>query len=341
MRRQLLSGFDHTGAERRRTANANAQAITQLNTKMGNFNSTVWSQMQSDITTNKNNTTALSSRVDGVQASLDGKAEASVVQRIEASVSTVGNTNLMQNASFADGTAIANRMGGWSPDGVTGYNNYQGQWYNDSGIPYGCFALIQAGVLNKAGSVWSWLDVPVKEGNDYMVSAYVSGSLRFAQITIEWKRWDDLTLGTMSTSEITPPGGGGFPGYVRPYVRGKAPAGTAYARVIFKSRAGQAGNSFLRWVQPMLEESPKRRPSHQVGMLVVWNPELPGKSTCGLTTALLVWKLSMQNTVSSFDVIADMFRISKPEGGARTEFSDGNWRVYDGNGVLRVRMGIW
>ncbi|WFG37992.1 hypothetical protein 20Sep420_00108 [Pseudomonas phage 20Sep420] len=322
-------------------ASANAQAITQLNTKMGDFNSSVWTQMQSDIKQTKDTTTTLSQRVDGVVASVDGKADASVVQRIEASVSTVGNTNLMQNASFADGTAIANRMGGWSPDGVTGYNNYQGQWYNDSGIPYGCFALIQAGVLNKAGSVWSWLDVPVKEGNDYMVSAYVSGSLRFAQITIEWKRWDDHTLGIMSTSEITPPGGGGFPGYVRPYVRGKAPAGTAYARVIFKSRAGQAGNSFLRWVQPMLEESPEAqtKPSG-------WNAGgLESRASWEINmrtdNRIAGLKLSMQNTVSSFDVIADVFRISKPEGGARTEFSDGNWRVYDGNGVLRVRMGVW
>jgi hypothetical protein len=38
---------------------------------------------------------------------------------------------------------------------------------------------------------------------------------------------------------------------------------------------------------------------------------------------------------------ADYFSIEKPGGGARTEFSGGNWRVYDANGTLRVRMGVW
>ncbi len=30
-----------------------------------------------------------------------------------------------------------------------------------------------------------------------------------------------------------------------------------------------------------------------------------------------------------------------PGGGRRTEYSDGNWRVYDEAGRLRVRMGVW
>lgn len=44
---------------------------------------------------------------------------------------------------------------------------------------------------------------------------------------------------------------------------------------------------------------------------------------------------------SSFDVLADKFTLSAPGGGARTEFSSGNWRIYDGSNVLRVRLGIW
>jgi trimeric autotransporter adhesin len=36
-----------------------------------------------------------------------------------------------------------------------------------------------------------------------------------------------------------------------------------------------------------------------------------------------------------------VFRIIAPGGGARTEFSDGNHRVYDAQGRLRVRMGVW
>jgi hypothetical protein len=46
-------------------------------------------------------------------------------------------------------------------------------------------------------------------------------------------------------------------------------------------------------------------------------------------------------TTATFDVVADKIRFIAPGGGARTEFSSGNWRVYDAAGVLRVRMGIW
>lgn len=50
-----------------------------------------------------------------------------------------------------------------------------------------------------------------------------------------------------------------------------------------------------------------------------------------------------ENTGSSstFTIAADKFVLASPGGGARTEFSGGNWRVYDGSGVLRVRMGVW
>lgn len=46
-------------------------------------------------------------------------------------------------------------------------------------------------------------------------------------------------------------------------------------------------------------------------------------------------------SVAEFAILADKFKIVAPAGGARTEFSGGNWRVYDASGVLRVRMGIW
>ncbi|WP_329833082.1 hypothetical protein [Stenotrophomonas geniculata] len=44
---------------------------------------------------------------------------------------------------------------------------------------------------------------------------------------------------------------------------------------------------------------------------------------------------------SSFDVLSDVFRVSSPSGGQRTEYSDGNWRTYYPNGQLATRMGWW
>ncbi|UYK82320.1 host specificity factor TipJ family phage tail protein [Xanthomonas sacchari] len=46
-------------------------------------------------------------------------------------------------------------------------------------------------------------------------------------------------------------------------------------------------------------------------------------------------------TTSTFDVVADTFRIVAPTGGERLEYSGNNLRVYDGNGVLIVRIGRW
>lgn len=46
-------------------------------------------------------------------------------------------------------------------------------------------------------------------------------------------------------------------------------------------------------------------------------------------------------TVGAMAIVADYFSIVGASSGARTEFSGGNWRVYDTANVLRVRMGVW
>lgn len=46
------------------------------------------------------------------------------------------------------------------------------------------------------------------------------------------------------------------------------------------------------------------------------------------------------NTVVT-QFLSDAFVIVSPTGGLRTEYSSGNWRVYDDNGTLRTRMGVW
>lgn len=51
--------------------------------------------------------------------------------------------------------------------------------------------------------------------------------------------------------------------------------------------------------------------------------------------------IAQSNGVASdFTVVADKFSIVSPTGGARTEYSAGQWRVYDSAGVLRVKMGV-
>lgn len=53
------------------------------------------------------------------------------------------------------------------------------------------------------------------------------------------------------------------------------------------------------------------------------------------------YKQSNNGATGVFGIVADKFQIVSPAGGARTEYSNGNWRVYDSAGQLRVQMGIW
>lgn len=52
-------------------------------------------------------------------------------------------------------------------------------------------------------------------------------------------------------------------------------------------------------------------------------------------------RLTNDGTESLFSMLVDKFQIVSPGSGMRTEFSNGNWRVYDSAGTLRVQLGIW
>ena len=53
------------------------------------------------------------------------------------------------------------------------------------------------------------------------------------------------------------------------------------------------------------------------------------------------WQLNNNGSSGSMTILASRFTIVSPGSGQRTEFSGGNWRVYDTNNVLRVQMGTW
>lgn len=53
------------------------------------------------------------------------------------------------------------------------------------------------------------------------------------------------------------------------------------------------------------------------------------------------FKIGNNGTVVDFTVLADKFQIVAPAGGQRLEYSQGNLRTYDNNNTLRVRLGSW
>ncbi|MGS1319888.1 hypothetical protein [Stenotrophomonas geniculata] len=321
---------------------ATATDLTNLKSQVGNVNATAFNQMQTKVNNHDGQLSTQATAIQGLQAQMGDKAEASVVQEMQASVQQLGGGNILPNASFSDADVIANRMPVYSPDGLTGQTFYQGAWTNDTGIPHGNFALIQAGTLSGVGRMWNWIDLPIEPGKEYMVSAYVSGSGRKASVYCEFKHPNGSTTGSMASPQITPPGGGQhLDQYSRLFVKGKAPAGTAFLRVVFAGQSIVNGNTFLRWVRAMVEEATpgQTKPSgwSAGGMesSASWSMNV---RTDGRVGGI---KLASQNGVSAFDVVADMFRVSSPGGGQRTEYSDGNWRTYYPNGQLATRMGWW
>jgi hypothetical protein len=53
------------------------------------------------------------------------------------------------------------------------------------------------------------------------------------------------------------------------------------------------------------------------------------------------YTINNNGSTGTFKIHSDYFSIGKSSTGARTEFSSGNWRVYDASNVLRVRLGVW
>lgn len=53
------------------------------------------------------------------------------------------------------------------------------------------------------------------------------------------------------------------------------------------------------------------------------------------------WQLNNNGSSGSMTILASQFAVVSPGGGQRTEYSGGNWRVYDSNGTLRVQFGVW
>ncbi|WVW77274.1 tail protein [Stenotrophomonas phage vB_SmaS_Bhz55] len=327
------------------TASANAQAITQLNTKMGSFNSTVWSQMQSDITTNKNNTTALSSRVDGVQASVNGKADAAVVVSMQAQVKNLSESgNLLANSTFNGWLTD-----GWYWAGNDGWSALGNPTGDDAWRPRGVFGIgaVRGGAWPTTSSSWvqTTYGIPVVAGKTYHMSAYVNTHRCKILINLLWFNANNERIGNAASGDWQGPYGiGPAPNLAqlpRLFVIAKAPDNAAYARFQIGVMGTGESDPYFWMYRPMfsmMADGATQPPAWSAGgqeTTASWQVNVRGDNrVAGI-------RLGVSNAYSSFDVIADAFRISKPEGGPRTEFSDGNWRVYDGNGVLRVRMGVW
>ncbi|WP_329839153.1 hypothetical protein [Stenotrophomonas geniculata] len=321
---------------------ATAQDLVSLKTQVGDVSASGFNQLKTQVTQQGQTQASQAQQITGIQTSLGAKADAAVVEQMEASIGVIGGSpNMLGNALM---TSMDGWGSWWSPDNTGVGQRYVTSWQADAGIPWGQWGLIVLGATNPGmAQVWGQ-DVPAKEHEDYFFSTYVSGAGWGFQVVLEFLNAAGQSLGGATGAEQYPlPGGGNQLGwYSRVWVKTRAPAETAYLRPVFRYWVKQgAGNGFIRIVRPQLEQATPGQTAPSAWNVGGNESRASWQVNVRSDGKIAGIKLESQNGLSAFDVLADVFRVSSPSGGQRTEYSDGNWRTYYPNGQLATRMGWW
>jgi predicted phage tail protein len=309
-------------------------------------NSSAITTLQSTVTQQGNTLTGQASQITSLTTSIAGKADASIVTSLETKVNANmnGGGNLLVNATFA--TDISGWGFAWNPGGWWLNRDTAGaDW-----TPYGghTIGMNKAGVLAQGnyGVVYPSVPIPATAGKRYMFSCKTAGHRSRRMISMKFMDVNGNNLAepqsTWTDSAQTGSNGGkALSNWNDQVVTAIAPTGTVAVVAGFWADGRGESDPYCWYTQPMLEEVPldKTTPS----------PYAPGGADAYASYSVYTdvngyiagIQLKNSGTQSSFTILADQFRIVKPGSNLRTEYSDGNWRAYDGNGVLRVRMGVW
>ncbi|MEN5204058.1 hypothetical protein ABE473_06325 [Stenotrophomonas sp. TWI700] len=335
-----ISGLDTKVTQQGNQITATANSITALNTRLGDFNSAAWQQMQSTVTQQGSQISAQASQIQGVQASLGGKADAAVVQSMQVQVRNQGEGgNLIPNSTFPNWSGT-----GWGqPSAWYPYGNHAGPGF----IPHGFASALctrRSGTIPANDMQWSIMvnNVPAVAGKMYCIAVGANTHRCAMLFYAEFMRADGTILGSVACQEVVSTGRSAgplneFPRYFGIQV---APAGTAFMRVAIRLRGTGEGDPYMWLWQPMLcqvSDGATQPPPYAVSgqsAEAQWAVDVRADGKVGGV------RLGVTGQEAVFDIVADRFRVSPSGGGERTEYSDGNWRVYDGNGVLRVAMGV-
>ncbi|MCU1201948.1 hypothetical protein [Stenotrophomonas maltophilia] len=325
------------------TLDATAQDLVSLKTQVGDVSASGFNQLKTQVTEQGQAQTAQGQQISGIQTSLGGKADASVVQTMEARVKTLGGGgNLLRTATMTGSLDPA-----WFTRWATGGWERSNLIIQDARVPRGMRAMVHYANSGQAVSsqVLTAQQVPAEPGKSYMGSVYCNSYLSRSNVSVFFVDANGNLIGSEFASSASRKYGasGSLADYERLFVlTGPAPANASTVWFqIATTKESPAGQDCAGWyVQAMLEQCPS-------------DASLPSLWSAGGSEALAQWgvavsadrkvggvRLSATGEISAFDVLADMFRVSSPSGGMRTEFSDGNWRVYDQNGRLRMRWGV-
>lgn len=340
-----ITGLSTSVSQQGTKLDTTARDLTQLKTQVGDVSASGFSQLNSQVSQQGRQLTALSGRIDGVQASLGGKADAAVVTSMQAQVKNLGaGGNLLMNTTFPF----------WQRSGWGWGSNPNGRWTelgnptgDDNWHPQGIFGLgaVTPGVVAAGEMAW-WgteYDIAIEGGKTYCASAWINTHRVEAKLEMTFFDAAGNHLGLVHSPGVRSDTGTPITldRLTRTFLITKAPATATFARfrVIV---IGTGGNTPYFWMfRPMLSQvdaAATAPPTWSAGgteSSAQWSVNVRADGRVGGV------QLASSGQVSRFDVVADAFSVSAPGGGRRTEYSDGNWRVYDEAGRLRVRMGVW
>lgn len=296
------------------------------------------SSLQATVTQQGQQITAQASRIDGVQASVAGKADASVVQEMRVQVNNQGGGgNLIPNSSFPNWDRT-----GWGWDwNPSGWQELGDPLPGGGSIPFIPFGVKSALGSRKSGyyNVGAADNVamqnhsfPLDVAKTYCVSAYVNTHRCRSQLLVECVDFQEKVVGYMGTS-INPPRGqsnASLAQYPRDFFIGSPPQGTVRGRLIVQISGNNESDPYFWIVYPMVCEvaagatkPPPYEPGDQAS--AQWNLAVQAN---GISAGM---QLGITGQTSALNILANAVNILTPGGADGFEMTQGYLRVWSGN----------
>lgn len=327
---------------------ATAQDLVSLKTQVGDVSASGFNQLKTQVTQQGQTQASQAQQITGIQTSLGGKADAAVVVDMQAQVKNLGESgNLLMNTTFPfrqrTGWGWGDNPGaGWTELGDNGASDYD---------PTGMFGLgtRRSGALGQSGLGWfgTEYDISVEPGKTYCASAWINTHRCDAAIEVSFWKVGGVNAGLVQspwTGHVGAAARGTLANFKRPFVVATAPPGTTHVRfrVLVRGLSPAQENPYLWFYRPMFSvvaegaTSPPQWSAGGTESNAAWSVNVRADGKVGGI------QLASNGAISSFDVVADVFRVSAPGNeGQRTEYSDGHWRCFYPNGQLATRVGYW
>ena len=294
---------------------------------------------------------ALAQDVTLLEVSVEGKASVAVTNSLTARIDTIVSpygVNMVLNPALA--IDAHNWITGRFIEGLA-YNPTTGlpvdivEGRNLLTRPSGknTMDISHAPIMPSGSRYISYLEKIACEPNtDYILSGYISSANAAGQLRVYLYGVSNNYLGEVETQYSTGYGGGSsLANWLRAYVKFNSGPNVRFLMVginLFGTGLANARGSAFDVMLEAAAPGQTTPSAFNVGRQAAWAEWDITLDANGHVSGV---RLANDGRTSDFTISADRFAIVSPSGGARTEYSGGNWRVYDANGVLRVQMGVW